>query len=246
VNDAQPLPQTFAESVPFWERISTQTRYGRYLSDIEEAAIRGALDLAGAPATALDIGCEGGRWAGLLVQRGWRPICTEINARALEVCERRVPSAECILAASDATTLPCATRSVRLALCIEVRGVIEAPWFADEIARVIAPDGCFVGVFWNRWSSRALVRQLMWRVRGGKAASMEWYQQSYATWRADMQQRGFHFVRQIGYGWIPFGRESDSVLVAPAAAAERALGLRRLPDISPWIVFTARKRAVMR
>ncbi len=193
-------------------------------------------------AHALDIDCEGGRWSKLLVDADWQVTCTDVNARSLAACRRRLPTAQCIQVSADDRTLPCADRSIRPALCIEVALVIEADWFGDEISRVLEPDGWLVGVFWNRMSWRGLAHNATRRWRRAAAQDWPWYARSYIPWRKDMQVRGFQFVCEEGFAWLPFGCQSDSALVRPAARVERALGLRALPSVSPWVAFMARKQ----
>jgi SAM-dependent methyltransferase len=226
-----------------WERIGTTTRYGRYATDVERRAIEKALALAAPPGTALDVGCEGGRWTEVAAARGWAPVCTEVNQISLDACKRRVPSATCILTSPDDTALPCATGSIGLLLCIEVGPVIHRDWFIAEADRVLRLGGYLVGVCWNRRSWRGFAYHSMPGLRVRKPNPWYGFPLSYPMWRRQLRARGFQFVHQEGYSWIPFRRASDSPLVPLAVALERALGLRRLAGISPMVAFVARKDA---
>src|SRR5262245_44827966 len=88
----------------FWER-AAQTRWGRYISSAEEAVLRTAASSI-RPGTALDIGCDGGRWSQLLVSLGWSLVCADVRVDAVELCQVRVPSAHCVLMKSDCNSLP--------------------------------------------------------------------------------------------------------------------------------------------
>jgi len=105
--------------ITYWENVA-RTRWGSYITEIEKRVILKASNLAGSPTTALEIGCEGGRWSRLLAELGWNMICTDIDPNALEVCQRRIPSAKCILVDPNDSKIPYETRSVKLLLCIEV------------------------------------------------------------------------------------------------------------------------------
>lgn len=70
---------------------------------------------------------------------------------------------------------------------------------------------------------------------------MRHYTAGDLPWRAKAQKRGFEMLREEGICWMPFGRMSDSKFIPGTVYLEKALGLRRLPSISPWIVFAARK-----
>ena len=78
-----------------------------YLSELEYNAIDLAARLAKGHENALDVGCDGGRWAKLLEDQDWDVSCTEIDAGSLEICRRRLKRASCIKVEPTDTTLPC-------------------------------------------------------------------------------------------------------------------------------------------
>src|SRR6185503_9959142 len=169
-----------------WEFVAT-TRWGRYTSEIVEEAIWTACKMAGEPASALEVGCEGGRWSHLLRSLGWELTCTEIDPNALSVCQRRIPSAKCVLVAPDSTSLPCDTKSVKLVLCLEVFPVIDSTWFAPEAGRVLLDEGVLVGVT-HIWFS---LRGIFVRIKQYLKGESEFYNVSYFEWRRRMRDAGF-------------------------------------------------------
>jgi SAM-dependent methyltransferase len=221
-----------------WETVAT-TRWGRYTTEVVEEAINTGTEMAGRPGSALEVGCEGGRWSRLLASAGWAMTCTDIDPQVLSVCQRRVPMANCVLVSPDDTTLPCATGTMNLMLCLEVFPVMDSPWFAREASRVLADDGILVGVVLNRMSLRGMFVRAKQYVTGG---SHEFYNVSYAEWRRRTQEAGFDISLERGYCWFPLTRESDSRLAPFFISLERWFGLSRLTALSPWIVFVARKR----
>ena len=228
-------------TTPPWERIITQTQYGRYASHVEETLIKQALALLPVPTTALDIGCEGGRWTVVLAERGWQVIATDVSQDSLALCQRRVPSAQCVLAGPDEPTLPCADASARLILCIEVGPVVHSEWFPAEVTRVIQPGGLLVAVCWNRSSWRGWLYHRAKRIRAAGSTSAYGYPLPYPAFRTRLRGMGWTFLAERGYSWLPFRRTSNSRLIPTAAWMERGLGLQRLARISPMIVFLARK-----
>jgi hypothetical protein len=190
-----------------------------------------------APGSALEIGSEGGRWSRLLAGMGWTLTCTDIDAEVLTVCQRRVPTANCILVSPAATTLPCATRSMSLLLCLEVFPVMDSDWFAKEASRVLSEDGILVGVTLNRTSLRGL---FVW-ARQCLTGRADFYNVSYREWRRRMEAAGFTISFEQGYCWFPLTRSSDSRLAPLFIRLERMLGLGRLTALSPWVVFIARQ-----
>src|SRR5262249_18901268 len=205
-----------------WERVAT-TRWGAYVSEAEKRAILRGHELNRRPRTALEMGCEGGRWSRMLANLGWRMICADIDAEALAICQRKIPTATCILRKPEDTTLPCASDSVSLLLCIEVPPLVQSDWFITEAARVLDDDGLLVIVYWNLLSFRGVFSHVRAMIGGG----LDFYRMAYPTWKKKVSQLGFQFVYEEGFCWFPFGRESDSALVPYATSLEKQLGLRR-------------------
>src|SRR5664279_3422830 len=137
------------DDLTYWERVST-TRWGRYLTDIETRAINLATKMSGGPGTALDIGCDGGRWSTVFLTQGWKVICTDIRPKVLEICQCRLPLAKCILVKPTDTSLPCDIDAVNCILCMEADPVISSEWFIEEASRVLAAGGILVATINNK------------------------------------------------------------------------------------------------
>ena len=226
------------EEDTYWERVA-KSRWGMYVSDAERRAILMANDLAKGIAThtALDVGCDGGRWTKLVVDLGWEVISTDINPDTLSVCQKRIPSAKCILVEKDSTTLPCETESCVLLLCIEVP-VSSSDWFQKEAIRVLHTGGLMVIVIQNRRSLRGHFYHLTSTLK----KRIDYYKISYPQWRNELCKKGFNLISEEGICWFPFRRSSNSILVPAFIQLEEVLGLRRLPSLSPWVVLVARKQ----
>jgi SAM-dependent methyltransferase len=231
------------DAVTRWEAVGSTT-WGSYISAIERAAILEAQRLWGPPANALDIGCEGGRWTALLDELGWSVTCLDVDNAALESCQLRVPSARCVFASPDSTSLACESGSVQLLLCIEVQPVVQSRWFFGEAARVLVPGGLMVAVTWNSVSIRGAAAAALSRLR--RQGSHPFYRQAYRPWRHALVRQGFDILTERGLCWFPFGRASDSRLVPIVVPVEQRLGLARLPALSPWIIVTAKRVASSR
>jgi SAM-dependent methyltransferase len=214
-----------------------RSRWGSYIAEVEERVLLKANDLVRGPTTALEVGCEGGRWLKLLVDLEWDVVGTDVDPHTLAVCQKRIPTAKCILVDANDTTLPCETESLGLLLCIEVPPVIQSEWFITEAWRVLHHGGLVVGVFENLISFRGYYRHLVASARG----QFDYYKVSYPSWRDRFCRQGFKMIYEEGICWFPFTRTSNSPLVPVFTQIERYLGLHRLPSVSPWIVFLAQK-----
>mgnify|MGYP001164784380 CR=1 FL=1 len=235
------LSTQITEGFPLWENISTNSRYGRYATEIEKRAILKGLTHTAKPTTALEIGCDGGRWTKLLSDLGWNIICTDIDKQSLNICQKRVPTATCVHVNPEDSRFPCDTDSIGLLLCIEVAPVINADWFFDEASRVLQKGGWIVGVMWNRFSWRGWLYHHLPGLRVTGSGHWYWYPISYEAWRKRFCQKGYTIVYEEGYAWLPSRRTSNSHLIPFAANLEHFLGLRKLVSLSPMITFVAQK-----
>ena len=177
--------------ITFWEQAAT-SRWGRYLSGIEERGIRQAAVLAGKPNHALEIGCDGGRWSRLLADAGWKMTCIDVDPNTLAECQRKVPTANCILARPQDKAIPCGPDSTDLLLCVEVGPVMNSNWFLPEASRVLRPNGILMGVGWNRTSLRGMVSRLKERL--APTTDTVFYRRSHSDWRKELDRAGFHLV----------------------------------------------------
>lgn len=223
------------QSQLFWEPVSSK-RWGKYISDVEEKMIRFAAEISKGPKTALEIGAEGGRWSKLLSGLGWQLTCTDIDADALAICKERIPESNCVLVDPDSREIPCEPSSQGMLLAVEIHELVEQDWFVAEVHRVLAADGLFVGVFQNKHSWRAVLN-----LKSSLKRTMKHYTAGYLPWRTRLKEVGFDVLKEEGICWMPFGRMSDSKLIPGAVGLEKFIGLRRLPSISPWVVFCVRK-----
>ena len=229
-------------SITHWEA-AAGSRWGQYVTDHERTNLLFALERL-APAMALDVGCEGGRWSKLLLDYGWAVVATDVDSESLAVCQRRLPQASCILVSEGDATLPIQTHALRLLLIYEVHAVMESSWILDEAARVLEPGGMLVCSTWNPRSLRgAAYRALAMldrRERAGVRRFQDFYRgPPYTRFRSDLRAHGFEVLRERGICWFPFTRDSDSQLIDLATGIETRVGLTRLPSLSPWVLTVA-------
>jgi hypothetical protein len=140
--------------------------------------------------------------------------------------------------------LPVADGSIGLLLVCEVPQVTEAAWFPSEARRVLRDGGLLVFSHHNSHSYRGLAYRVGCRLQslwsGTRLKPYYYHGPSYRSLRRRLVHLGFEFVREEGFCWFPFGRRSNSPLIAPAVRLESLLGLSRLAALSPWVMSIAR------
>jgi ubiquinone/menaquinone biosynthesis C-methylase UbiE len=222
-----------------------RTTWGLYLTQVEDEALADALAIVGRPTTALEIGCDAGRRPVRLANQGWHVTCVDINSDALKICQRRIPDANCVLASPDDRRIPAADHSVKLLLCIEVEVVLISDWFLAEAHRVLVDGGCLVSTMTNRMSYRVWLHNVLEMIKPrtqGDVHGSANYRFTYAEWEKKLSNAGFTMRQSTGFCWLPFHRDSNSPFVPLTTKAERILGLRHLPQLSPWVISIAQNR----
>ncbi|MCK5613807.1 methyltransferase domain-containing protein [Candidatus Pacearchaeota archaeon] len=223
-----------------WEEVARNTTWGVYITEIEKRAILKACEFFKEPSTCLEIGCEaGGRWSGLLASLGWNMICTDVAPHMLQICQERIPSAQCILVQPNDTNIPCKTETIKLLLCIEVHPVINSDWFLPEAFRTLSHGGWLIATVSNSLSLRGVFYRTVHKFKKDK--TLWGYTHPYYKFRRKITQAGFKVISEEGHCWLPFTRESNSPLVPSLTKLEQLLGLRSISCLSPQIVLTAQK-----
>lgn len=229
------------DEITYWEKIA-KTKWGSYKTEIEKRAILKAHKFLKEQTTALEIGCEGGRWSRRLTKLGWNMICTDIDLNTLQICQRRIPSAKCILVKPTDSKIPCESRSIKLLLCMQVNPVIISDWFLPEALRTLEPGGLLIATITNPLSFRGVLYRIACKIIKNKIEyGFYTHTQPYHKFKKKITRMGFRVTFEEGYCWLPFSLASNSPLIPTLTELEHRLGLRNIINLSPTIVFIAKK-----
>lgn len=168
--------------------------------------------------------------------------CTDVSQESLNICKQKIPDASCIKVEPTEKKLPAGSEVFDLLLCIEVAPVIQEDWFIDEAYRVMNKNSTAILMCWNRLSLRGFFVLLKdsFRIKGKHDEG--YYKRSYPEWKSKFETKGFKIIKETGFCWFPFSRESNSRFIPYFVALERMLGLRKIIRFSPWVILVAKKR----
>ena len=224
----------------YWDAVA-RTAMGRYVTAIESSFIEQAINqLARPPAVAVDAGAGSGRVTRVLAARAGHVIATEAKEELIAPLSKIAPNVTPQLVSSESVALPLQDESVDIVIAIEAAALTHSPEFHRECARVLRPGGVLVLTLQNRASWKGLLARLR---RGHYRAEhgATYYAWSFADLKRGLGDAGFRVTRAMGLNWLPFMRDSDNGLIGPLSTVERALGLRKLASVSPWVLVAARR-----
>jgi hypothetical protein len=148
-----------------------------------------------------------------------------------------------VLLRQNANSLPFTAASARLVLVFEVPPLTQAPWFAQEVSRVLSPGGALVCTFHNPLSWRGGVVRLHGSLRSARRARTwgPYEGPTFARFRTGLRANRLVVRYERGAAWAPLRSSSDSLLVGAFARLEQLAGLAHVPALSPTVVVVALK-----
>jgi ubiquinone/menaquinone biosynthesis C-methylase UbiE len=216
---------------------------GSYLLQGEIEFIGRSLKDTALSGTLLDLCCGGGDVSLLLYRPGLRIVGLDVNRLPLAAFRQR--SHDVPLVQGDCLCLPFASSSLGCIAAIHCFDHLDRVQFLHECRRLLGPAGLLIFDSLNRHSYKLALKRLRRRTSiRSRSGPLDKYVDVF-SWNEVLQAiaaAGFDVQAASGYGWIPFGVNSESKLVNPAAWVEQVLRLDRFPSVSPRVLVAARKR----
>lgn len=218
---AEVAKQSFSTET-HWE-MAAKTRMGKYLTQVETKFIQDSISLTSLN-TVMDVGAEAGRFS----QLNSNPETISIDIDSYGLKRLRLKTKNIVAIQADARKIPVRNETLDTIFMIEVLDYIpELDQAFMEAYRTLKPNASLILSFGNKSSLKAKLRQLT-----GKS-----YQHSYAHIIHTLNKIGFQIKRKTGYNWLLFGRTSQNILIPTLSKLERIIGLRRIPNLSPWVII---------
>ncbi|MDX1813347.1 MAG: class I SAM-dependent methyltransferase [Candidatus Bathyarchaeia archaeon] len=206
-----------------WEK-AAKTRMGKYLTQMETDFILKSITPS-QTCTVMDVGTEAGKFSSVASEKNATVIGLDLDSYGLKRLKLKTKNVGVIQA--DARKIPVKASTFDVILMIEVLDYIpDLDEAFMECHRTLKSDAIFICSFGNRRSLKSQLRKLI-----GKS-----YMHSYNRVIQSLSRTGFSVVRKVGYGWLPFGRTSESRLIPFLALLEKLFALRRIPSVSPWVI----------
>jgi ubiquinone/menaquinone biosynthesis C-methylase UbiE len=203
---------------------------GKYLTKIETDFIRSSINLS-LVQKIMDVGAEAGRFSKLSTKDEKSVISIDIDSYGLKRLKQKMNRVSVVQA--DARCVPFKDGTFDAIFMIEVLDYIPQLDVAlAECKRTLRNGESLILSFGNKSSLKARLREIR-----GKS-----YKHSYRRVVASVQQAGLVIDQKTGYNWLLFGRTSNNRFIPVLAWFERVLGFRRIPSLSPWVIFKATRK----
>lgn len=220
-----------------WD-VQNRTRIGNYLTNTEIEYIKEALG-GSAGKNVLDLGCGSGKISFRLRDMGYDVVGLEYDLEPLLGFRQQSKTAKIVNC--DAQSLPFADESFDVILAIQMLDYLpDRKKFYREAWRTLRPGGLLLFTLTNRRSIKGAVYDLYLRMTGRKRMR-RYYEMNYEEGLAEMNVANFSILGSRGYNWNLLPRDADNILVDIFAWAEKALGFRNCPSLSPLVFVVARK-----
>jgi SAM-dependent methyltransferase len=207
-----------------WE-MAAKTRMGKYLTEIETAFIKKAVDFSKTDIV-LDVGAESGRISLIALNTKTNVVSIDIDCASLKRLRQRTKQAYVVVA--DARCLPFKSEVFDAAFMVEVLDYIpEVGVTLSDCSRVLKFGSSCILSFGNKSSFKGVMKGLR-----GKP-----YLHSFKGVVQVLSCTIFSYEASLGFNWMLFGRTSQNRLVPILAWFEWVLGLRKLCRYSPWVMF---------
>lgn len=135
----------------------------------------------------------------------------------------------------DMNNLPFKECSFDCIICIQAVDYTDVKNLLKDYNKILRKGGFLLFNIANKHSYKKYIHRALSSYR-------TFYRYSFEEIRSYLEEEGFKIEKCVGYNWIPFKRNSNSVLIGVFEFLETVLRLNHLPAISPAVFFVAKKK----
>lgn len=216
----------------YWD-IANATKMGKYLNRKEQEVIVSFLK-NNEIGTCLDVACGSGRFSIPISQYGIKVVAVDYDLVPLRKLIEK--SREQIMTIrADANKLPFKESCFDCIVSVETADYLDVKNFLTECNKILRKDRFLLFTSGNKHSYKRYIHRILSIYR-------TFYRYSFEEIRSYLEEEGFEMMKCVGYNWIPFNRDSYSILISFFEFLESLLRLHHLPSISPAVFIITKKK----
>lgn len=218
----------------YWD-LANKMRMGNYLTRKEIKFIDSFLDSNNID-TCLDVACGSGRFSIPISQHGIRVMAVDYDLVPLRksMAKNGRSRSSIQIICGDANKLPFKKKSFDCIISVETVDYLDITNFLKYCNKILKIDGHLLFTLSNNHSYKKYIHRALSKRR-------TFYRYAFHDIELCLENEGFKLEKCIGFNWIPFKRNSNSVLIPIFEFLENVLMLEYFPAVSPWVFFIAKK-----
>jgi len=217
----------------YWDIIN-KTKMGGYLTRKERELIDSFIE-DNIITTCLDVACGSGRFSIPISQHGINVVAIDYDFVPLRKLKAKNGSEASVqICRGDANMLPFKKSSFDCIVSIEAFDYLDAKNYLKQCNELLKINGYLIFTSANNNSYKKFFHQILYKQK-------TFYRYNFHDIVFILEKVGFKVEKCTGYNWIPFKRNSNSILIGFFEFLEKILLLGHFSTISPWVFFVAKK-----
>lgn len=179
--------------------------------------------------------CGSGRFSIPISKKGIEVVAVDYDLVPLRKLKDKRRGKSIMLIRGDANKLPFKKSCFDCIIAIEIVGYLDVMEFFKECNKALRKDGFFLFTTSNKHSYKRCIHRIL-------SSYSVFYRHSFDEITAYLEEGGFELMECQGFNWVPFNRDSNSILLGFFEFLEKMLRLVSFSAISPMVFFIAKKK----
>ena len=220
----------------YWWDIANATKMGEYLTRKERELINSFLENSNI-STCLDVACGSGRFSIPISQHGINIVAVDYDLVPLRKLKDKTRGGgeKIMIIRGDMAKLPFKESSFDCIVSVQTVDHLDVKNLVGECNKLLRKRGFLLFTMSNKHSYKKYIHRILSSYR-------TFYRYPFDEIMSYLEEEGFEVLKCTGYSWIPFKRNSNSILIGFFEFLENILRLSHFPAISPAVFFIANKK----